>query len=100
MTLAKKLLEANRDRPVRSTTGRPNQRLYVYGRAPRPCLRCGTSVRRADRTDSGHANGSHQRPTYWCPTCQTGPTNLTPPGDLTKPTNPASTAKPPPPPAG
>ncbi|GAA2610017.1 MULTISPECIES: Fpg/Nei family DNA glycosylase [Streptomyces] len=66
--LAKKLLETNRDRPVRSTTGRRGQDLFVYGRAPRPCLRCRTSVRVADQGD-----GSRERPTYWCPTCQPGP---------------------------
>ncbi|MEV3972138.1 DNA-formamidopyrimidine glycosylase family protein [Streptomyces sp. NPDC050698] len=67
--LAKKLLEANRDRPIRSTTGRRGQDLFVYGRAPRPCLRCRTSIRVADQGD-----GSRERPTYWCPTCQPGPT--------------------------
>ncbi|MFJ6570519.1 Fpg/Nei family DNA glycosylase [Streptomyces sp. NPDC091292] len=66
--LAKKLLEANRDRPARSTTGVRDQNLFVYGRAPRPCLRCGTPVRQADQGD-----GSRERPTYWCPTCQSGP---------------------------
>ncbi|MFF1439445.1 Fpg/Nei family DNA glycosylase [Streptomyces sp. NPDC058295] len=66
--LAKKLLEANRDHPVRNTTGRHGQNLFVYGRAPRPCLRCGTPVRVADQGD-----GSRERPTYWCPACQTGP---------------------------
>ncbi|MEV0177003.1 DNA-formamidopyrimidine glycosylase family protein [Streptomyces sp. NPDC050803] len=66
--LAKKLLEANRDRPVRSTTGRRGQDLFVYGRAPRPCLRCHTPIRSADQGD-----GSRERPTYWCPTCQSGP---------------------------
>ncbi|MFI8190259.1 DNA-formamidopyrimidine glycosylase family protein [Streptomyces sp. NPDC085946] len=66
--LAKKLLEANRDRPVRRTTGRPGHDLYVYSRAQRPCLRCGTSVRLADQGD-----GSRERPTYWCPVCQRGP---------------------------
>ncbi|MFI1369407.1 Fpg/Nei family DNA glycosylase [Streptomyces griseochromogenes] len=66
--LAKKLLEANRDRPVRQTTGVHRQDLFVYGRAPRPCLRCRTSVRVADQGD-----GSRGRPTYWCPACQTGP---------------------------
>ncbi|MGX1133601.1 endonuclease-8 [Streptomyces glaucescens] len=66
--LAKKLLEANRERPVRSTTGRRGQDLFVYGRAPRPCLRCRTPIRVADQGD-----GSRDRPTYWCPTCQTGP---------------------------
>ncbi|KOU11412.1 MULTISPECIES: Fpg/Nei family DNA glycosylase [Streptomyces] len=66
--LAHKLLEANRDRPVRRTTGLRGHDLFVYGRAPRPCLRCGTSVRVADQGD-----GSRERPTYWCPTCQPGP---------------------------
>ncbi|MFF0096770.1 Fpg/Nei family DNA glycosylase [Streptomyces canus] len=66
--LAKKLLEVNRDRPVRSTTGRRGQDLFVYGRASCPCLRCRTSIRVADQGD-----GSRERPTYWCPTCQTGP---------------------------
>ncbi|MDX5578518.1 zinc finger domain-containing protein, partial [Streptomyces sp. ID01-9D] len=44
---------------------RVQERLYVYGRARRPCLRCGTPVRLADQDD---------RPTYWCPGCQSGPT--------------------------
>jgi endonuclease-8 len=66
--LAKRLLEANRERPVRSTTGRRGQDLFVYGRAPRPCLRCRTPVRVADQGD-----GSRERPTYWCPDCQRGP---------------------------
>jgi len=66
--LARKLLELNRDRPVRSTTQRRGQDLFVYGRAPRPCLRCDTSIRVADQGD-----GSRERPTYWCPACQKGP---------------------------
>ncbi|BFO15866.1 Fpg/Nei family DNA glycosylase [Streptomyces sp. KM77-8] len=71
--LARKLLEFNRERPIRNTTGRRGQDLFVYGRARRPCLRCGTPVRLADQGD-----GSTERPTYWCPTCQPGPTPLTP----------------------
>jgi endonuclease-8 len=66
--LAKRLLEANRDRPSRNTTGRREQNLFVYGRTPRPCLRCGTPIRVADQGD-----GSRERPTYWCPACQWGP---------------------------
>ncbi|MEV6759801.1 DNA-formamidopyrimidine glycosylase family protein [Streptomyces sp. NPDC051105] len=66
--LAKRLLEANRDRLVRQTTGLRNQDLFVYGRARRPCLRCGTPIRVGDQGD-----GSRERPTYWCPVCQTGP---------------------------
>lgn len=67
--LARKLLEFNRDRPIRVTTGRREQNLFVYGRAPRPCLRCGTPVRSGNQ-----GNGSRERPTYWCPRCQSGPT--------------------------
>ncbi|MFJ2115575.1 MULTISPECIES: Fpg/Nei family DNA glycosylase [unclassified Streptomyces] len=55
---AKKLLEANRNRPG---SGR---RLYVYGRAGRPCPRCGTPIRTTDQDG---------RPVYWCPRCQSGP---------------------------
>jgi endonuclease VIII len=73
-SLAKKLLETNRDRPIRSTTGRRGQDLFVYGRAPRPCLRCHTPVRAADQGD-----GSRERPTYWCPNCQKGPAPRTAP---------------------
>ncbi|MER7053133.1 DNA-formamidopyrimidine glycosylase family protein [Streptomyces sp. NPDC000351] len=68
VALAKRLLEANRDRPVRRTTGLRGQDLFVYGRASRPCPRCGTPVRVANQGD-----GSRERPTYWCPTCQAGP---------------------------
>ncbi|MEV6508343.1 DNA-formamidopyrimidine glycosylase family protein [Streptomyces sp. NPDC051642] len=126
--IAKRLLEANRDRPIRNTTstltnnspnpnrttgpstpahptpgtratapGAPDHRapdartpahpaprtpttplrpaarphtpdLFVYGRAPRPCLRCNTPIRTANQGD-----GSRDRPTYWCPNCQIGP---------------------------
>lgn len=68
VALARRLLEANRERPARSTTGRRDQRLFVYGRARRSCLRCGTPIELADQGD-----GARQRPTYWCPACQTGP---------------------------
>lgn len=63
---AHRLLDANKERR-RNTTGsrRPGQDLFVYGRAHRPCLRCGTPVREAPQDD---------RPTYWCPRCQSGPT--------------------------
>ncbi|MCX4547787.1 DNA glycosylase [Streptomyces sp. NBC_01387] len=74
VAVSKKLLEANRERPVRTTTGLWNHRLYVYGRAPRPCLRCSTPVRTADQGD-----GSSRRPAYWCPRCQSGPAPQTAP---------------------
>ncbi|MEU6530016.1 DNA-formamidopyrimidine glycosylase family protein [Streptomyces sp. NPDC046928] len=77
--LTKKLLEANRDRPIRKTTGLRGQDLFVYGRARRPCVRCGTRIRVAQQGD-----GSRDRPTYWCPHCQAGPAPTGPsprPGD-------------------
>ncbi|MFC8344256.1 Fpg/Nei family DNA glycosylase [Streptomyces sp. NPDC057280] len=80
--LAKKVLEANRDRPVRTTTGRHGHDLFVYGRAGTPCLRCRTPVRVANQGD-----GSRERPTYWCPTCQKGPA----PGTTSRPRAPHRT---------
>ena len=52
---------------LRRTTGRadPSARLWVYGRAAKPCRRCGTPISRAKQ-------GSHARSTYWCERCQPG----------------------------
>ena len=49
----------------RRTTGRadPSARLWVYGRAGKPCRRCGTPVQLAKQ-------GPHARSTYWCAKCQ------------------------------
>lgn len=41
----------------------PAERLWVYGRANRPCRRCGTPVVR-------ELTGANARVTYWCPSCQ------------------------------
>ncbi|MGO4757365.1 zinc finger domain-containing protein, partial [Streptomyces sp. 2MCAF27] len=70
VALAKRLLEANKARPARITTAesRADRRLWVYGRAGKPCLRCGTPV----RMEQGRAD--KERSTYWCPACQPGPT--------------------------
>ncbi len=50
---------------LRRTTGRldPGARFWVYGRAGKPCRRCGTAIQRARQ-------GPHARSTYWCPACQ------------------------------
>jgi endonuclease-8 len=52
-------------RGYRRTTGRSNpaERLWVYGRAGKPCRRCRTPI-------SMRAHGKDARPTYWCSTCQ------------------------------
>ncbi|MBW4720136.1 Fpg/Nei family DNA glycosylase [Saccharothrix obliqua] len=70
IALSRKLLLANASRPVRNTTGMVGRgrESWVYGRAGRPCFRCGTRVRVA-----GQGGGVQERPTYWCPTCQPGP---------------------------
>lgn len=67
VALARRLLEANKARTGRSTTGERHRDrlLWVYGRGRRPCLRCGTAVRAAELGPPGE-----QRLTYWCPRCQ------------------------------
>ncbi len=63
--LAKRLLEANKERYGRVTTGslRRGEEHWVYGRRGRPCRRCGTPIRSA---------GQQDRITFWCPSCQPG----------------------------
>ena len=57
---ASRLLRANLERARRTTVP---QGLAVYGRAGRPCRRCGTLIRR-------RRQGPGARSTYWCATCQ------------------------------
>ncbi len=65
--LAKRLLDANKERFGMITTGvaRRGEQTWVYGRAGRPCRRCGTPVRSADQ-----GRNPEERITYWCPRCQ------------------------------
>lgn len=60
-----RLREAVATNPRQVTTGDPRRPHWVYGRARRPCYRCGTPVafRPAGRTP-------HGRETWWCPGCQ------------------------------
>ncbi|AJT42151.1 Fpg/Nei family DNA glycosylase [Psychromicrobium lacuslunae] len=59
---AKRLLEANKQRAQRNTTGGQSRlQSWVYARAHEPCLRCGALIVKAD-FDS--------RPIYSCPRCQ------------------------------
>jgi endonuclease VIII len=66
--LAKRLLEANKDRPGQVTTGNPapGQEAWVYGRAGRPCRRCGARI----RTGRSAGPAPTVRIAYWCPSCQ------------------------------
>lgn len=62
--IAQRLLEANRDKTVRDTTGLRRPGLWIYRRRG-GCLRCGTPVRYADVGPAGT-----ERATWWCPSCQ------------------------------
>jgi formamidopyrimidine-DNA glycosylase len=67
VALLKRLMDANRTTGRQITTGdtRPGRDRWVYGRAGRPCLRCGTPIR------SGQQGAEpSERVTYWCPSCQ------------------------------
>ena len=65
---ARRLLRANTRGGSRTTTGSPGRghALWVYGRAGRPCRRCGTPV-------LVRRQGELARLTYWCPRCQSSP---------------------------
>ena len=72
--LAKLLLEANKDRSQRSTTGGPargDAALWVYGLAGRPCKRCGSLIRHDTLGDPAFPTHA-PRDIYWCPRCQDG----------------------------
>jgi endonuclease-8 len=68
LDLGARTIRANRDRPRRTFTGvdRPGQATWVYGRAGRPCRRCGTRIRQGELG----ADPTRERITFWCPSCQ------------------------------
>lgn len=65
--LARRLMDANKDRTGQITTGiaRRGEETWVHGRAGRPCRRCGTRIRREPQGTS-----PEERVTFWCPHCQ------------------------------
>jgi len=65
--LGQRLLDANKERAGIITTGvnRRGEETWVYGRAGRPCRRCGTPIRRAEQGAAGE-----ERLRFWCPACQ------------------------------
>ena len=70
---ANRLLLLNLTTTRRTTVSGPPGSVAVYGRARRPCPRCGTPIRMA-------RHGALNRSTYWCPTCQPpGATGQVPP---------------------
>ncbi|MEJ1088623.1 DNA-formamidopyrimidine glycosylase family protein [Microbacterium sp. Mu-80] len=68
LNLGARTIRANRDRPDRTFTGQTGRGRtdWVYGRAQRPCRRCGTPI----RTGSIGADPTRKRITFWCPICQ------------------------------
>ncbi|MGP4027693.1 DNA-formamidopyrimidine glycosylase family protein [Actinomadura sp. 3N407] len=68
--LAHRLLDANKERHGHITTGDRGRgrEHWVYGRAGRPCRRCGTRIERAGQPSQGG-----ERVTFWCPRCQAAP---------------------------
>jgi endonuclease-8 len=74
VVLAKRILEANKNRVDRTLTGdtRDGRQDWVYGRAGRPCRRCGTAIVAGTLGDPIRpGSGSTDRDVYWCPRCQT-----------------------------
>jgi endonuclease VIII len=65
--LARRLLDANKDRVGTVTTGDPGRgaQVWVYGRAGQPCRRCGAIIRRAELGPA-----LEERTAVWCPRCQ------------------------------
>ena len=68
VSLAHRLLLANRDRFPRVTTGdpRPGHRNWVYGRTGQACLRCGTILLGGELG----ARPGQECAVTWCPACQ------------------------------
>ncbi|HET7018222.1 MAG TPA: DNA glycosylase, partial [Streptosporangiaceae bacterium] len=68
--LARKLLDANKERLFQVTTGNAarGQETWVYGRSGRPCRRCRTPI----KSDGYAGRGTirMERVTFWCPACQ------------------------------
>jgi len=69
--LARRMMQHSLEHPGQVTTGdtRRGRTHWVYGRAERPCRRCGTPVAFRDSV----TGTPYARETWWCPSCQPGP---------------------------
>ena len=81
VSLAHKLLNLNRDRPLRSTVGHPataRPLFWAYGHYDQPCRRCGKRLKRGQIDDAALSATEprdpsavqHLRQIAWCPGCQ------------------------------
>lgn len=90
---AHRLLDANKFRLPRSTTGLPARRqdsMWVYRRGGEPCRRCGTTIETGELDDAVLALDSDGRTLerdgrphkmriiWWCPACQPPPGSAVP----------------------
>jgi len=67
VALAHRLIDANKDRIDRTTTGvLRGETDWVYRRAGKPCLRCGTRIEHGKIGETA----LQLRDIYWCPRCQ------------------------------
>lgn len=68
IALGYRLIQANKERSTRSTTGdlRARKTSWVYGRVGQPCRRCGTRIRKGQLGPTPLI----QRDVFWCPRCQ------------------------------
>lgn len=68
LELSRRLIWANRNSPIRVTTGvkRAGENSYVFGRRGRPCRRCGKPIEQ-DFLGGGE---DLERVIWWCPHCQ------------------------------
>ena len=71
LTLVRRMLRHSLEHPGQVTTGdtRRGMTHWVYGRAGRPCRRCGTEVDFRDAV----TGTAYARESWWCPRCQPGP---------------------------
>lgn len=82
LEISRLLLEANKMRPLR-VTRTEKEPLWCYGRARRPCYRCGTNIIKEDMTDLGMGADQYgktphhyqreediSRIIFFCPRCQ------------------------------
>ena len=67
VALAHRLIDANKDRVDRTTTGKlRGDTDWVYRRAGKPCLRCATRIEHGELGETT----LQLRDIYWCPQCQ------------------------------
>lgn len=77
LDIARRIMWANRNEPVRVTTGikRAGETTYVFGRNNRPCRRCRSlivsdTLGGPDDTAHGGRQDELERIIWWCPSCQ------------------------------